>query len=105
MGGGGATAAAWVGPMDLVLGLPLPLDLGLPGGGRDDGAGDILFSFSSWCTGDLRMLRSRGAEADGDVDAAATIDAGVEGLFAALKTAGGSTTAFWAAEARPLVIG
>lgn len=37
-----------VGPMELVLGLPLLLDLGLPGGGgRDDGAGDILFSFSS----------------------------------------------------------
>lgn len=106
VGGGGATAAVWVGPMDLVLGLPLPLDLGLPGGGgRDDGAGDILFSFSSWCTGDLRTLRSRGAEADGDVDAAATTVAGVEGLFAALRTAGGSTTAFWAVEARPLVIG
>jgi len=103
---GSATAAVWVGPMDLVLGLPLPLDLGLPGGGgRDDGAGDILFSFSSWCTGDLRTLRSRGAEADGDVDAVATTDAGVEGLFAALKTAGGSTTAFWVVEARPLVIG
>ena len=106
VGGGAATAAVWFGPMDLVLGLPLPLDLGLPGGGgRDDGAGDILFSFSSWCTGDLRTLRSRGAEADGDVDAAATTDAGVEGLFAALRTAGGSTMAFWAVEARPLVIG
>lgn len=104
VGGGGTTAAVWAGPMDLVLGLPLPLDLGLPGGGgRDDGAGDILFSFSSWCTGDLRTLRSRGAEADGDVDATATT--GVEGLFAALRTAGDSTTAFWAVEARPLVIG
>lgn len=93
--------------MDLVLGLPLPLDLGLlAGGGRDDGAGDILFSFSSWCTGDLRTLRSRGAKADGDVDAAvaATTDAGVAGLFAALRTAGGSTTAFGVV-ARPLVIG
>lgn len=104
VGGVGVTAAVWDGPMDLVLGLPLPLDRGLPGGGgRDDGAGDILFSFSSWCTGDLRTLRSRGAEADGDVDAAAIT--GVEGLFAALRTAGGSTTAFWAVEARPLVIG
>lgn len=101
--GGCATAAAWTGPMDLVLGLPLPLDLGLPGGGGRDGAGDILFSFSSWCTGDLRTLRSRGAEADGDVDADATT--GVEDLFAALRTAGGSTTAFWAVEVRPLVIG
>jgi len=92
--------------MDLVLGLPLPRDLGLPGGGgRDDGAGDILFSFSSWCTGDLRTLRSSGAEAEGDVDAAATTEAGVDGLFAALRTAGGSTTAFCVVEARPLVIG
>lgn len=34
--------------MDLALGLPLPLDLGLPGGGgREEGAGDTLFSFSS----------------------------------------------------------
>lgn len=48
--GDGATAltAVGVGPMELVLGLPLLRDLGLPGGGgRDDGAGDILFSFSS----------------------------------------------------------
>lgn len=50
MAGDGVTtpAAVCVGPMELVLGLPLLLDLGLPsGGGRDDGAGDILFSFSS----------------------------------------------------------
>lgn len=93
--------------MDLVLGLPLPRDLGLPGGGgRDDGAGDILFSFSSWCTGDRRTLRSSGADAEGDVDAAvATTDDGVDGLFAVLSTAGGSTTAFCVVEARPLVIG
>ena len=50
VGGGGATVPAAVGvePIDLALGLPLPLDLGLPGGGgREEGAGDTLFSFSS----------------------------------------------------------
>lgn len=91
--------------MDLALGLPLPLDLGLPGGGgREDGAGDTLFSFSSWCAGDFRTLRSSGAEPGGDVDDATT-DAGVVGLFAARRTGGGSTTVFGAVVARPLVIG
>lgn len=50
VGGGGTTVAVTVGvePIDLALGLPLPLDLGLPGGGgREEGAGDTLFSFSS----------------------------------------------------------
>lgn len=98
-------AAAGVEPIDLALGLPLPLDLGLPGGGgREEGAGDTLFSFSSWCAGDFLTLRSRGAEPDGDVDDA-TMDAGVVGLFAARRTGGDSTALFCAVVARPLVIG
>lgn len=107
VGGGGATVPVAIGaePIDLALGLPLPLDRGLPGGGgREDGAGDTLFSFSSWCAGDFRTLRSRGAEPGGDVDDATT-DAGVVGLFAARRTGGGSTTVFCAVVARPLVIG
>lgn len=92
--------------MVLDLGLLLPLDLGLPGGGgNDEGAGETLFSFSSWWIGERLTLRSSGAEAgaEGDVEVE-PIEDGVDGLFAALSTEGASVTVFWVVE-MPLVIG
>lgn len=113
-GGGGSSAslrassvgATEFGPLgnDLILGLPLPLERGLPGGGRLGAGETTRFSFSSACTGDLRMLRSSGIDAMefGEVGAAGIDkETGVAGLLANLRTCDESFVLL----VRPRVIG